>query len=286
MCSQTRAKPSPGWAQRRLRDLVLVVGKHQVVAAAVDVERRAQDLARHGRALDVPAGAAAAPGAVPAGLVVGGGLPEDEIHRIALVGRDLDPGAGDHVVDRAAREAAVVGVALHREEDVALGLIGVALGDEITDHFHHMWDVIGGTRLMCGVERAEGGHVLAVPAGRLAGDVADRAAALDGAREDLVVDVGDVAHIDHPLRAIDVAQQPEKRVEDDDGARIAQMGPVIDGRAADIEAHPTIGLGDGIALPVERVEIFLAVGGGVGQADLDHRASRGAVPRALARSMG
>ena len=54
-----------------LGDLVLVVGELEVDAAAVDVEAFAEDLPRHGRAFDVPAGAAPAPRAVPAGEVVG-----------------------------------------------------------------------------------------------------------------------------------------------------------------------------------------------------------------------
>ena len=49
-----------------LRQLVLVVRKDQVAAAAVDVEGLAQIAPRHGAALDVPARPAAAPGAVPA----------------------------------------------------------------------------------------------------------------------------------------------------------------------------------------------------------------------------
>src|SRR5664280_1269112 len=39
----------------RLRDLVLVMRKHQIDAAAVDVEGLAEMLPGHGRALDVPA---------------------------------------------------------------------------------------------------------------------------------------------------------------------------------------------------------------------------------------
>ena len=62
-------------------------------------------------------------------------------------------------------------------------------------------------------------------------------AALGGARVDLVVDVGDVADIGHMLRAIEMAQQAEQNVEDDERPRIADMGAVIDRRAADIHAH-------------------------------------------------
>ncbi len=58
-----------------------------------------------------------------------------------------------------------------------------------------------------------------------------------GAGVDLVVHVGDVAYIGDVVRAVEMAQQPEQHIEDDDRARIADMGEVIDGRAADIHAH-------------------------------------------------
>src|SRR5439155_19347553 len=59
--------PSERLPGRRLRlcDLALVVGKDEVLAPAMDVERRAEILHRHGRALDVPAGASIPPGTRP-----------------------------------------------------------------------------------------------------------------------------------------------------------------------------------------------------------------------------
>ena len=56
------------WAQR-LGDLVFVVREDQVEAAGMDVEDLPEIALAHRGALDVPAGAAAAPGRVPAGLV-------------------------------------------------------------------------------------------------------------------------------------------------------------------------------------------------------------------------
>src|SRR3954463_528990 len=52
-----------------LRDLVLVMGKDEIDAAAVNVEAFAKMLPAHRRALEMPAGTAPAPGAVPGGLV-------------------------------------------------------------------------------------------------------------------------------------------------------------------------------------------------------------------------
>ena len=77
---------------------------------------------------------------------------------------------------------------------------------------------------------------------------------LERPRVDLVVDVGDVAHIGDVLGAVDVTQQPEQDVEDDRRTRIANMGIVVDRRTTDIHAH-VVGIDGGKILlrPRERV---------------------------------
>jgi hypothetical protein len=72
-----------------------------------------------------------------------------------------------------------------------------------------------------------------------------------GARIDLVVDVGDVADVDDMLRPVGMAEQAEQHVEHDDRPRIADMGVVVDRRAADIETHRA---------RVDRREILLPAG--------------------------
>jgi len=57
------------------------------------------------------------------------------------------------------------------------------------------------------------------------------------ARVDLVVDIGDVAHVGDVIGAIDVPQQAEQHVEHDRRPRIADMGEVVDRRPAHIHAH-------------------------------------------------
>src|SRR3990172_7897004 len=79
-----------------LGDLVLVMGEDQVLAPAVDVDLLAQVLEGHGRALDVPAGAARPPGAVPGGLARLGRFPEGEVAGVLLVVTGLDTRAGHH----------------------------------------------------------------------------------------------------------------------------------------------------------------------------------------------
>ncbi len=230
----------------RLRDFVLVVRKHEIDAAAVDVERLAQVLPRHRRALDVPArppGRCDAAGRGPRRLARLRWLPQHEIPGIALVGRDLDARARDQLVERALGKLAVVRHGGHAEQHVLLGDVGVARSDETLDQRLHLFDMLGRARLDRGRQAAERGHVLVkLPVGCL-GQAANRLVQrqagifLGGARDDLVVDVGDVAHVGDVIGAVEMAQQAEQDVEDDDRARVADMSEVVDGRAAHIHAR-------------------------------------------------
>ena len=91
-------------------------------------------------------------------------------------------------------------------------------------------------RLERGTQAAERGDVLVELPLSLLRDPADRLVqrqvgiVLRRARVDLVVDVGDVAHIGDVVGAVEMAQQPEQHVEHDDRPRIADMGEVIDRR--------------------------------------------------------
>src|SRR5205085_1856349 len=92
-----------------LRELVLVMRKDQIDAAAMDVEGLAEMRLAHRRAFDVPARPAAAPRAVPARLLRRRRLPQHKIAGVLLVGRDLDAGAGDQLVAAAPGQPAVAG---------------------------------------------------------------------------------------------------------------------------------------------------------------------------------
>ncbi|MNU40832.1 hypothetical protein D3C71_295550 [compost metagenome] len=221
-----------------LGDLVLMVGEDQVDAAAVDVDRQTQGLFDHGRAFDVPAGTTLAPGRRPGRLVRLGRLPQDEVVGVLLVGGDLDAGAGDHVVQIATRQRAVGRIGGDVEQDMTLGRIGVASVDDSLDLGRDGVDVVGDVRGDVGradVQQAHVGQIGGLVAGR---DLADGDAFLGGLGVDLVVHVGDVAGVDHLVRAIGPAQQPHQDVEHHRRARIADMGVVIDRRTADIERHP------------------------------------------------
>ena len=229
-----------------LGQLVLVVREDQVRPAAVDVEGLAQIGARHGRAFDMPAGPAPAPGARPAGQVFRARLPEHEVRRVPLVGRHIDARAGDQLLPGVAREPPVIRHGGHMEEHMPVRLIGVAVRDQLFDHLDHFADMPGGARLDIGRQRAERGHVGVERLGRPRRDALDRLARLGRPRIYLVVHVRDVAHIGHAR--IEPLQQPVEHVEHDDGARIADMREVVNRRPAHIEAH---------MLRVERLERLL-----------------------------
>ena len=232
-----------------LRAFVLVVREGQVAAAAVNVDHRAQVLADHRRALDVPAGASAPPGAVPSGERGARRLPQHEVLGILLVGSDFHPRAVAHFVEAALGKrtigrvrrnmeqhmGAVPGVFARLGPDGALGRIGVSAGDERFDHADDLGDVFRCPGLDVGIGDAERFDVAPVFGGVGVGQFGDGAAGLPGGGVDLVVHVGDVADV------FDVAvrdpQQPHQHVEDDRRQRIADVDEAVDRRPADVDAH-------------------------------------------------
>ena len=106
-----------------LGDLVLVVRERQLGAAAVDVERSAQVAARHRRALEVPAGAAA-----PHGVgqeAVAGSVGLCAFHSAKSRGSRLRSAVsvsshGLHVVEALPRQRAIVGIGADVEVHVPL----------------------------------------------------------------------------------------------------------------------------------------------------------------------
>ena len=111
----------------RLGLLVLVVREPQVDAAAVDVEGRAEVLAGHRRALDVPARPTRAPGARPRGGLGLGvllpALPQREVARVALAARVGVLGRL-HVVEALVGQLAVRRPRPHVEVHVARAVLG------------------------------------------------------------------------------------------------------------------------------------------------------------------
>ena len=237
-----------------LGDLVLVMGKNQIEAATMNVDRLAEMRLDHRRAFDMPAGTAARPGAFPSDRLGRRRLPQDEVCGILLVVGDLYPGAGDHRLPVAPAQNAVIGVARHVEEHMAGHFIGVAGLDKTSDHLDHLGDMLGGVGRDRRLADAQRAHVVPIMALVQLGDRRRINSFRPGRLDDLVVDVGDVAGIDQAVGAVEVTKQARERVEDDRRAGIADMRPVVDGRTADIHRHATrIGRGEDPLLAGHRV---------------------------------
>lgn len=223
-----------------LRNFVLVMRELQVFAATMDVERFTQQLASHGRALDVPAGAARAELAGPLhffGFARLGALPEHRVERIVLAVEHRHALARVQLVDGLAAELAVARKLAHRVVHVAvLRAVGQALLLERADHRQHLRDVVGGAGFVGGPLDAERIGIFVQRIDHAVGERTDGFAVLDRAANDLVVDIGDVAHVGHGQAA---GLEPAlHQVEGDHRARMAQMAEVIDRHAAHVHAHP------------------------------------------------
>ncbi len=119
----------------------------------------------------------------------------------------------------------------------------MAARDQLLDDVDHLGDVVGGARFNGRLQAAECCHILMELVGGLfrhrVDGVIQRQMRIVAQRPcvDLVVEIGDVAGVGHMAFAIDVAQQPVKNIENDDRARIADMGEIVNRWSADIHAH-------------------------------------------------
>ena len=219
-----------------LGGFVFVMREGQVRAAAVNVDARSQMLADHGGALDVPAGAASAPRAVPARQLRARGLPEHEILGVLLVGRHLHPSAVQHVLQGAPGQAAVGRIGRHMKQHMAFGLVGEALGDQGLDHGQDLGDVLRGSRLLIRGQDAEGLHIFVVGLGMAFGERLDGLAFRQRLAVDLVIDIGDVADVDY--FGVQRPEQAAEHIEHHRRPAVADVDRAIHGRPADIHGHP------------------------------------------------
>ena len=172
----------------------------------------------------------------PRRLARPGRLPEHEVERIVLRGLDGHALSGAQVVEVSPRELAVAGEVANGEVDIPVGAaVGEPLALEDVDEFEHRADVAGRARLAVGREEVQPRAVLGERGRRALGQGLDGLAAQARPLHDLVVDVGDVAHVGdgEPARA----KPPHDEVEHGERARIADVDIVVDRGAADIDAR-------------------------------------------------
>ena len=108
---------------------------------------------------------------------------------------------------------------------------------EFADHPQHLRHIVGGARLQGGRLYAQGAYVLVHGRNHLVGERAYGDAALQGAPDDLVVNVGDVAHIgDLVVAGLEPTLHHVKRHHH---AGVADMAEVVNRHAANVHAHMT-----------------------------------------------
>ena len=184
----------------------------------------------------MPARAALAPRRLPGRLARLGVLPEYEIERILLGRIDLDPLAGAQIVERLAGQFSVAGKLAYRVIHVAIGcLVGQAVVFQLADDALHLRHILGGARLVVGAQDAQRVGILVHGGDEAVSQLLDRLAVLDGALDDLVVNVGDVADVGHVVTG--GLQPAVNHVENHHHAGVAKVAVVIDGHAADVHAN-------------------------------------------------
>ena len=122
---------------------------------------------------------------------------------------------------------------------MAPGGIGMVSGDQIFNHPHHLRDILRCARHMVRLKIAQRRHIVQIPPYRLSGDLANAAAAVEGASVNFVIHISEISHIGDMAATISEAQQPVEHIKHDHIARIADMGAVVNRWSTKIQ--PDIG---------------------------------------------
>ena len=228
----------------------------------MDIEIRAQVIGGHGRALQVPARAAVAPRGRPAGLARLRGLPQGKVLGATLGG--ILAFALLHFLYLVAGQRTVIrsfglGPGGDIEVDGAVGGVGKAGVDKPLHIVDHLGDKAGRARLYRRRDDAQGVIGLSELALIRRHPLPPGAIILGRLGEDLVINIGDVAHQGY---VIALGEQPAAQdVEGDAGAQVPDVRLGLRGGAAQI---------DGSVAGANRLEIALAAGGCVINAQSTH----------------
>ncbi len=225
-----------------LGDLVFVMRKDQVGAATVDVEAvsgRVEQVARHRRALDVPARTARAVGLErPRRLAGLGKLPEGEVERVVLVLVHFDARAHQQLVDVAPAQMPVPRERADAIVNAVLARVRVLLLDQFADHRLNGGDEGRRVRLGVGLAHAQlphRGFELGIVTGD---DLAPVFARLQRARDGPVVDVGHVLHVRDAIPPkLQIAAQD---VEEQERTSVSEMRLRRRRQPAHVDAHVTV----------------------------------------------
>ena len=137
-------------------------------------------------------------------------------------------------------------------------LVSMALGDERFDHRHHTRDFLGRMRRDGRRADTERAHVVQIVPLIALGDDRDVDALVRRRGHDLVVDVGDVARVDHLAVRVGMLEDAAEQVEDHRRPGVTDVGAAVYGRAASIHRDAAV---------LARNEVALCAGQRVVEAD-------------------
>ncbi len=218
-----------------LCDLVCMVRKNQVFAAAMNVDLRTQVAQRHRGAFDVPAGPAGTPRTLPGGFARLGSLPKGKIARELLELVDFHPCPGDQFVEALMLQCAVVLFHPYPVEDVATRLVGVPFVDQALHDLDDLRHLFGGARIYRRPHDVEVIHVAEVIVDVATGKLRYRRSALCGAVDEPVVYIGEVLDVPN-LEPLEL-QEPAQHVEDDVAHGVPDVTFGVRRHTADVNQH-------------------------------------------------
>ena len=219
-----------------LGNLIFMVREAQVLATAVDIEIRAQAMRGHGRAFDMPAGSTPTPGRIPGRLVGLCRFPQHEVHRVGLGFLHIHPDADPQLVNMLAGQLAVVRELTDVVEHITvLSPVSIAVLEQAGDHGDNLLDVVGGSGFMVRRQHVQCAKIFVHGLDKARRQLLERLAVVPGAVDDLVVNVGYIAYIVHPVTA--VAQVAHDHVEYQDHARMTDMTIIVNRDATHVHTH-------------------------------------------------
>ena len=222
----------------RLRDFVFMVREFEVESTAMDIDIAAlvfEDGGDHDAAFGMPAWAPLAPRGFPLDTFVCV-LPQGEIQRRLFDVVDFDSSPGVKGFRSVPGEFAIAFDGIDFEIHVpVLCFVGGARIDEVTNVGNHLVHIDRWTRGNVGLKGADFVH----QSRELADDFLSQFAFFDAEFfrpvDDLVIDVGVIGNEGHVIAK--GHEEPSPGIEDDDGAEIADVGIVINSRAADVKGN-------------------------------------------------
>ena len=195
----------------------------------------------------MPAGTPLAPGRIPGRFAGLRRFPQGEIHRVVLLFLRLHPRSHPQFIHALAREFSIVLERADIVEHIAVpGPVSQVLVKQQRDHLDNLLHILCGLGLLVGNHHIQGGKILVHGLDETLSQGIERLAVRQGAIDDLVVYVGDVARVIHLVAA--KTQIARHHVEHQNHAGVTDMAVVVHSDAADIHARPA---------GFDRLEFFL-----------------------------